>query len=294
MPELAVITPTFRGDAEVFADCHRSVLAFTPPGTVHHIYVPARDRARFAAEYEGPRCRVYDRSELLPPRYVRAPLTDLYVNIRRPWPPLRGWVMQQTSKIAAAGQSDADVVLLIDSDAILVRPVEPRRFVTDGQVSLYRVAGGVTAGMKRHVIWHRIAREMLGLPPAPAPPLPDYIGPIAFWSPATVRALQKHIEGVTAQSWLEAFNSQRHISEFILYGVFVEEAAGADAHRMPTVSDICHNYYDVTPMNADEAVAFAERIGPEAIAMMISSKSHTPADARQAAIRRCMEVVSST
>ena len=57
MPKLAVVTPCFRDDAEVFADLHRSVLAFTPPGTVHHGYVPSRDRVRFAA-YESPRCRI--------------------------------------------------------------------------------------------------------------------------------------------------------------------------------------------------------------------------------------------
>jgi len=292
--ELAVITPCFRGDSEVFADCHRSVLEFTPPGTVHHVYVPSRDRVAFAAAYEGPRCRIWDRSTLLPRRYVRAPLTDVYVNVRRPWPPLRGWVMQQTSKIAATGGSDADIVLLIDSDAILVRPVDPRRFVFGGEVSLFREDGGVTAGMKRHVIWHRVAREMLGLPTAPPPPLPDYVGPVAFWAPATVRALQERIRAVTAQDWLEAFNSQLHISEFILYGVFVEETPRVAASKAPTVSDLCHNYYERTPMNSDDAVAFAERIGTEAIAMMISSKSHTATDVRRAAIRRCMEIVKSS
>ena len=294
MTELAVITPCFRGDAEVFADCHRSVLAFTPPGTVHHVYVPSRDRVMFAAAYEGPRCRIWDRSTLLPRRYVRAPLTDVYVNVRRPWPPLRGWVMQQTSKIAATGQSDADIVLLIDSDAILVRPVDPQRFIVKGEVCLYREDGGVKAGMKRHVIWHRVAREMLGLPPAPPPPLPDYVGPVAFWAPATVRALQERILAMTAQDWLEAFNSRLHISEFILYGVFVEEIPRADPDKAPTVSDLCHNHYERTPMNFDDAVAFAEQIGAEAIAMMISSKSQTLIEVRRAAIRRCMEVVQTS
>jgi hypothetical protein len=293
MTELAVITPCFRGDAEVFADCHRSVLALTPPGTVHHVYVPSRDRARFAA-YEGPRCRIWDRSKLLPPRYVRAPLTDVYVNVRRPCPPLRGWVMQQTSKIAATGQSDADIVLLIDSDAILVRPVDPQRFIMNGQVCLYREDDGVKAGMKRHVLWHRVAREMLGLEPASSPPLPDYVGPVAFWSPATVRAMQERILATTGQDWLEAFNSRLHISEFILYGVFVEEMPRADPLMAATIGDLCHNYYERTPMKFGEALAFAERIGNEAIAMMISSKSLTPADVRQAAIRRCMEVVKSS
>jgi len=254
--------------------------------------VPFRDRGKFA-EYEGPRCRIWDRSTLLPHRYLRAPLTDIYVNIRRPWPPLRGWVMQQTTKIAAAGQSDADIVLLIDSDVVLVRPVDPQRFIIDGQVCLYREDGGVTAGMKRHVVWHRVARELLGLPPAPPPPLPDYVGPVAFWAPATVRALQERIRAITARDWLDAFNSQPHISEFILYGVFVDEIPCADAHRVPIVHDLCHNYYERTPMNADAATAFAQQIKAEAIAMMISSKSHTPMDVRRAAIRRCMEIVKS-
>lgn len=293
MTKFVVITPCFRGDAEVFADLHRSVLAFTPPGTVHHVYVPRRDRGRFAA-YEGPRCRIWDRSRLLPPRYVRAPLIDVHVNVSRPWPPLRGWVMQQTSKIAAVSQSDADIVLLIDSDAVLVRQVDPQRFIIDGQVCLYREDGGVTARMKRHVIWHRVARELLGLPPAPPPPLPDYVGPVGFWAPATVRALQERIRAMTAQDWLDAFNSKVHISEFILYGVFVEEMPGAQPGRVPILGDLCHNYYERTPMNREAAIAFAEQIKSEAIAMMISSKSHTPIDVRHAAIRRCLDVVKSS
>jgi hypothetical protein len=202
--------------------------------------------------------------------------------------------MQQTTKIAAAAQSDADVVLLIDSDVVLVRPVDPLQFIVDGQVCLYREDGGVTAGMKRHVIWHQVARELLGLPPAPPPPLPDYVGPVALWAPATVRALQEQIRAMNSQDWLEAFNSQPHISEFILYGVFVDEMPAADQHSVPIVDDLCHNYYERTPMNLEAAIAFAEQIKPEAIAIMISSHSHTPKEVRRAAIRRSLEVVKSS
>ena len=133
------------------------------------------------------------------------------------------------------------------------------------------------------------AAEMLGLPAAPPPPLPDYVGPVAFWAPATVRAMQERIRVVTGQDWLEAFNSRLHISEFIQYGVFVDQTPCVDPVKAPTVADLCHNYYGRTPMNSDEALAFAEQIKSEAIAMMISS--HTPADVRHAAIRRCRDVV---
>ena len=47
-------------------------------------------------------------------------------------------------------------------------------------------------------------------------------------------------------------------------------------------------------MNREAAIDFAEQIKADAIAMMISSKSHTPTDVRRAAIRRCLEIVKSS
>src|SRR5947209_15787016 len=163
MTELAVLTPSFRGDAEIFADLHRSVLEFTPADTVHHVFVPLRDKHLFTG-FEGSRCRILTSRELLPRRYLRMGRGDSYVNLRRPWPPVRRWVMQQAIKIAAAAQIEADVVIVADSDVVLVRPVAADRFRAGGQRCLFRADDGVTADMTRHVIWHRVARELFGLP----------------------------------------------------------------------------------------------------------------------------------
>ncbi|WP_336209659.1 DUF6492 family protein [Nonomuraea sp. LPB2021202275-12-8] len=290
MSQLAVITPSYAQDAELFALLHRSVLENTSEDTVHHVFVPPGDREIFA-RYQGPRCHVWVRSELLPSRYVRLPGTDLYVNYRRPWPPLRGWVMQQTVKIAAADLIDADAMLIVDSDAVLVRPTSAAAFTVDGRLCLYRLEGGVTAEMERHVVWHQVARELLGLPPAPAPPLPDYVTALTFWDPAVVRAMQRHISEVTGRDWIDAFNSRLHISEFILYGVFVDEVLKTSP---PVNTTICHLSYNHEPWDEATAVAFADRLAPDAIGMMISAKSHTPMDARLAAIRRCAQVVESS
>jgi len=230
---------------------------------------------------------------MLPPYYFRPPFTDVYVNVRRPWPPLRGWVMQQTVKIAAAAQLDADVVLIIDSDAVLVRPTSAKRFVADGRLCLYRAENAITADMQRHVIWHRVARELLGLPPAPPPPLPDYVTPLNFWDPVIVRAMQQRITEVTGMNWMDAFNARLHISEFILYGVFVDEVLGASGDRPPGDASICHNNWKRSPLTHEEAIAFAERLPREAIAMMISAKSNTPLEVRRAAIRRATEIAAA-
>jgi hypothetical protein len=288
--KLAVITPSYAPDVELFAELHRSVLEFTSDDTIHHVFVPPGDREVFA-RFEGPRCHVWVRSELLPRRYVRLPSTDVYVNYRRPWPPLRGWVMQQTVKIAAVGLIDADALLIVDSDAVLVRPTSAESFTVDGQLCLYRVEKGVTADMTRHVIWHRVARELLGLPAPPPPPLPDYVTALTFWDPEIVRAMQRRITKVTGRDWLDAFNSQLHVSEFILYGVFVDEVLKSSP---PINTTICHLSYNNEPWDVARAVAFADRLPPEAVGRMISAKSNTPAEARTAAIRRCAQVVESS
>lgn len=294
MSELAVITPTYREDAEIFADLHRSVLEFTPEDTVHHVVVPPRDRRLFR-RYQGPRCRVWTSSELLPRRYLHMRLGRLesFVNVRRPWPPVRGWISQQAIKIAMTARLDTRVVLLADSDVVLVRPVRAERFMLDGQLSLYRDEKAVSAEMERHVIWHRVARDLFGLPPSPPPPLPDYVSPFNFWDPTVVRRMQQAIRDTTGKDWLDAFTAQLHISEFILYGVFVDEVLGASAAPPPPDVSVCHNYWERTPLDRDGALAFAERLDPEAVAIMISAKSDTPPDVRRVAIERCAEIVRS-
>jgi hypothetical protein len=142
--------------------------------------------------------------------------------------------------------------------------------------------------MDRHIRWHQVARQLLGLPPLPELPLPDYVNPINVWDPAIVRAMQQRISEVTGMSWVDAFTSELHISEFIVYGVFVDEVIGATARCDPT---LCHNYYDRVPLDRDRAMAFAEKITPEAVGMMISSHSGTSREIRLAAFRRGREVI---
>ncbi|HEV2779864.1 MAG TPA: DUF6492 family protein [Actinophytocola sp.] len=285
---LAVITPTWRPDAPLFADLHRSVLEFTPDDTVHHLIVPALHRSTFA-RYESRRCRIWTHPELLPRRYVRFP-PGIWLNAKRPWPPVRGWVMQQAAKIAAAATIDADVVLIADSDSVLVRPTTEERLRVDGRPYLYRAEGAIHGGMRRHVLWHQVARDLLGLPPPTAPPLPDYVSAIGVWDPPVVRAMQQRITDVTGRHWLDAFTSRLHISEFIVYGVFVDE--GRDVARPPTDATLCHTYYEQTPLDLEAALAFADNLKPEAIGMMIAGNSGTPHEVRRAAIRRCAEIVA--
>lgn len=291
MSQLAVITPSYLPDAELFADLHRSVLEHTPTSTMHHVIVPPADMSLFAS-HAGPRCRVWTYSELLPHRFFGLPRAGMWVNARRPWPPVRGWVMQQALKIALAGLVDADAALLADSDVVLVRPTSMERFTVDNQLRLYRAERAVHAGMERHIRWHHVARRLLGLPPAPELPLPDYISPLNIWNPEIVRKMQQHISVTTNKNWLDAITAELHVSEFILYGIYVDEVLGATTPHPFSATTFCHDYWERTPLDLDRALAFADGMPADAVGLMISAKSRTPRSVRLAAARHCHQTDS--
>jgi hypothetical protein len=284
---LAVLTPSFRGDADLFADLHRSVLANTASSVVHYVVVPPSD-AHLFRQYEGARCKVWTHQDLLPRYCVSVPRSDgLTVNLRRPWPPVRGWVVQQLMKMAGAAAIDARAVLIVDSDAVLVRAPTLDELMHDGHPAHYRKDGAVTATMERHVLWHNVARRLLGVPGVAVPPLPDYVSPICVWDPVVVRSLMEHIAESTGRHWIDAVGGQLHVSEFVVYGVFVDHVLGGIA---PREQDLCHNYYERVPLSPADAATFADAMPSNALGVMISSHSHTLHEVRATTFSRCRTI----
>lgn len=281
MTELAVITPSYAPDAELCGDLNRSVLRYTPDTVVHYVIVPGRDMREFS-RLRGPRTEVLAVDDLLPRHVMSVPGVNFWVNRRHPVPPIRGWMMQQLVKLQAAAQIGADQLLLADSDVLLVRPVASDTFVRDGRIRFYRKESGVGAHMARHIIWHSVARELLALPAA-QPPLPDYVSAFNIWDRQTVLALRKRVQEVTGRPWFDAVARQLHFSEFILYGVYVDNVLGGDARVESSESMLCHSYWKAAPLSMDEADSFVRGIPDEDVAVMISAKSQTPLQVRRAA-----------
>lgn len=282
MTDLAIITPSYAPDYELCRDLHRSVLEYTAASVVHYVIAPERDRELFST-LQSPRCVLWSESDLLRPRLLPVPRTNSWLSLRRPFPPVRGWVIQQIVKLAAAGRVEADVLLLVDSDVLFVRPVAAEQFVRDGSVRFYRKDSAVSERMPRHVTWHQIARKLLGLPRA-WPPLPDYISSFSAWDPRVVLGLHERIQEVTGRHWVDAIASQLHFSEWTLYGVFVDEVLGEPANAFATDTMLCHSYWDTVPLDSEAATAFVRDASVQDVAVMISAKSHTALDVRRAAL----------
>lgn len=294
---LAIVTPTYSIDYAVFTRLRRSVERFAPPGTIHYLIVPEEDVSLFAP-FGGPSCVVWSARELLTAsirltpwlsrlsdRLPRVPSSARVVAIepRHPLPPIRGWILQQVLKLAAADRLAAATVLVADSDVELIRPVRADVFQHDGRTVLYRRDNAVTTALPDHVRWHKAARALLGLPMI-EPPYHDYISGFIAVDAEVVKLLRAHLERRHGVSWQRVLARQLHFSEWTLYGVFADEVLGwRDRPELHRGRSLCHEYWGTVPMHDKEIHDFTGECRPEDVAMMISAKSRTAMPVRQAA-----------
>lgn len=302
MATMAILTPSFRDDVGMFRELHGSVLRCTADDVVHHVVVPDRDIHLFKA-IPSPRLRVVGTSTLLPRRLVstyeavrtlrRVPVLGPHVpkvqavNVRRPWPPVRGWVLQQLVKIEAVARSGADVVVMADSDVALIRPMSTEDFLRDGSVRFYRGADPLTPDLLRHATWQRVSRQLLGLPQQADHH--DYISPFIAWDPAIVARIQARVRDVTGMPWLDAMARELHFSEFMLYGSYVDNM-GTRADRSFSSSDPrCRSYWETTPLDDRSAEEFIASTSPSDLAVHIQSASRTPDPVRRRVIEELQQ-----
>jgi hypothetical protein len=285
--DLAVITPSYAPDLELCSDLNESVLRNTPGAVRHYIITPRRDVKPFS-RLRGTRTEVLSVDEVMPRHVLPVPGANFWLNVRRPWPPVRGWVMQQVIKLQMAAQLDVGLLLLADSDVLLVRPVSAETFRLGGQTRFYRRDNEIDGGKPRHLVWCDVACKLLGVPPAP-PPHPDYISPFNVWERRIAIALQERIQQTTGRHWLDAITGQMHFSEFVLYGMFIDKVLGTRANVIETRSMLCHSYWERTPLDAAEAGKFVREMPPDDVAVMISAKSGTPLEVRRKTLTNAPE-----
>jgi hypothetical protein len=281
---MTVVTPSYAPDIELLSCLRESMECLASTDLRHLVVVPARDLRLFRQRFDSPSCEVVSVDDVLP-RTVRAlPIVNAWVNRHHPWPPLRGWIMQQLVKLAVADHLVTDAMLLADSDVAFVRPVSAETFIHDGVVRFYRVPGAVDGRLPRHLTWHQVARELLGLPAVATLPVPDYISAMNPWDRRVVMALRSRVEEVSGQAWAQAIGRRVHFSEFILYGVFVDEA-WPDGHPAESADPLCHAYWDTTPLSPAAATACVEDRSASDVAVMLSAKSRTDLAVRRQALR---------
>ena len=276
---VAFVTKSYGPDLERCELLCRSI-ELLAPDTRHWIIVDSRDLAAFSG-LENERTRIVTTEELLPRRVRRLEVYGVGKNI---WlgartTPMRGWLVQQLAKLAITSVANDDVLIHADSDVVLIRPFREDA-LTDagGSLRLFRIPAAIDEGLPDHVRWHRTAERLLGIQARPLP-LPDYVGGLIPWRREVVVALLEEIEARSGRDWMRTLASARHVSEYILYGRFVEDVLGRSSREPGASLSLCHCYWGSEPLTTSELETFIAEASPEEVAVMISAKAGMgPAD----------------
>ena len=273
---LHMITCSYGPDLERCRRLCRSVDEQVDAEIPHTLVVPRRDRKAFAP-LAGGRRRVLMVEDILPARFRRLPGSERWWFDERGWP-VRGWIVQQLTKLCADRVTDAEALLFADSDLQFIRPFSARDVLRDGQLRLHRVSGAKRHGV--HLKWHRKAGELLGTPRRYAGA--DYVGQLITWRREHLVALKGRIETVTGRPWHRAVGRSLRFSEYILYGAYVDLVLGARTNgHYPSADSLCHCCW--FPENAEALVRGQDRIGAGSVALLLQSNlGLTPS--REAAI----------
>ena len=278
---LAIVTPSYAPDFELCRTLNRSVLEFLPASVKHYIFVDRRDYKLFRT-LAGSRTSVVIKEEMMPRGIFQVPGTNRWMSTATLLP-ITGWLVQQITKIAAANFLTEDALVMVDSDAVFVRDVDTRIFVAGGRTRLYRKPGAILAHMTAHVTWHHNASQLLGLP-SESVPLTDYIGQVIGWDRMIVHNMCARIETVTDCSWHTALARARKVSEYLLYGMFVERTPEMRDRVWIEERSRVGMYWEIAALTDADADAFARSLDDGDIALMITSHSKTSFETRRSAI----------
>jgi hypothetical protein len=284
---VAFVTKSYAPDLERCELLCRSI-ELLAPGARHWIIVDSRDLSAFRG-LETATTRIVTTEELLPRRIRKL---EVYGTGKNIWlgarmPPIRGWLVQQLAKFAISQVATDDVLVHADSDIVLIRPFRDAMLMDEnGELRLFRIPATVGEELPDLVRWHRTAERLLGIPRRSLP-LPDYISGLVPWRREIAVSLLEEIEARSGRDWMRTLARARHISEYVLYGRFVEDALDRSNGRPGSSLSLCRCYWGTEPLTNKALEGFIGEASPEEIAVMVSAKAGMrPADYSEVLERR--------
>jgi hypothetical protein len=274
--KLALITPTYAKDQQLLDISCAHVDRYSD-SNVHHFIIPSRSERNIFRHLSGRnrtiiyKEEIFDLSVQRVPFYIKGKEFFLFDNFF----PVRGWIMQQILKFCAPDLTEADILVHLDSDVFPIRRFSAANFVLDGRVRLIKKPG--LADIEPHRKWHRSAGRLFGLAEKSYYGA-DYIGHFVSWRRDTCLELRKFLEDKWGKPWPRLLSREAQISEYILYGIYVDQVLGGDPrrHYMDDV-ELCLSswYFDSTKDLVSELLG---ALRDDHLAVNIQSNLHLPTE----------------
>lgn len=269
----AVITPSYRGDFERCRLLCQSMDAFVTGQWHHYIIVEKSDLAMFKV-FQGPRRTILEMEALLP-SWIHHLTTLSLINNRSIWFSFRtgfmiGWQIQQIVKMEMAFQVKETGLLYCDSDVFFIRPFDVSQFNANGQFRFFRTEHEMSRDKISYPQYLVAASKQLGLGKDPFP-CPNYVDNMITWHAPTVRAVCEHIETVSGKNWKVAIGRRFVISEYCIYGMYVDRVMKDKSIFSPTSLSICKTAWRGAAMSASELDEYCNSLTPPVVSVGFQS-----------------------
>lgn len=268
--KFAIITPSYAPDYHRCKLLCESMDKHNSDAFNHYVVVDKKDYKLFSCLQSSHR-QVITVESVLPWWIIKSPFKNGWFSFKSI--PLRNWIVQQLVKLSMAKVVKEDILIFVDSDVVFVKNFSLNNFLDGDRVRLFRQPGVVPHESELGK-WADVSTNLLKIPAVDFP-TSNYLGNFIVWRRDNVLALYQHLEQVHGKNWIEVIANSWHLSEYMLYGIFVEYVLGETSNHYYDDQLICHNYWETTPMTDNKVKDFFSNIPKQCFAVMVSAKSDT-------------------
>ena len=222
------ITPSYRPDLERLLCQRESIRRYCTEPVRHLVVVPKADRRIFTKRFAGdPLVEVLVQNDFVDRRFYPK-WGYRYINYLAPSQSWRfsqiagrsGWIIQQIAKLSALSMTDESPLVITDSDSIFFRPFGASDFLAPfgRRILIRRTSQSDESPHQKHVI---NSRRLLQLPEGALGM--NYMSVPMVWHRDWLQALHHYLENLYLRPWQHTLVQQTMISEYTLYGLFVDE-----------------------------------------------------------------------
>lgn len=242
MCKIAIVTQSYKND---FNECKLlcdSIDRFASE-IDHFIFVNDEDAQLFGCmNYK--RHKVFKKSTVLPWYLVRVPFKMLghHFYISPLTIPVREWIIQQICKLGVFEVigNEYDAVFNIDSETVLMRPLDKTKWIRDGKFIMFRT---LNVDEPSHDDYCKAAKKLLSLPvPISEFGKYNYMNtPVCFVRENTANLLEAIRVKSKLKNWKLALCNTYRFSEYYTYGIYTDCVLGGrnhviiDKHLFPQV-----------------------------------------------------------
>jgi len=269
----ALVTISYAPDFERCKLLAESVEACMIDDSKHYIIVDKCDVPLFK-QLTSSKIKLLIVEEILPAWIFRFPgIRKYWISLRTL--PIRNWVLQQLVKMSVFDAISEDVVVFVDSDNVFIRTFKLKHLlVKNSSLALLKV-DFENPDIKD---WIKASKELLNLNKIDIKPV-TYVSNMIAWNRENLLDMRNYIEKTTGKHWIQAVCKYKNISEYMIYGIFVEHVKGLEnANHFIFNDELMKPSWGLSLKTKSDFNDFFENLKPSHIGFMVHSKDNIQID----------------